>query len=219
VFAGGAPLAAQASAKAKPRAQTPASTQDTAAQETTPAADDAPQDRSADRVEAARDASLRAAPDGAPIATVQRGARARVLGRANGWARVQVEGWVPEGDIRPDAGVALSGVTAAEVRADPNHYVGQTVDWRLQLIAVQTADELRPEMMTGQPYLLMRGPLPEAGFVYVTLSPAEADKMWALPPLQEMMLRVTIRVVRTRYLETPVVDLVTVVSGGKEGPR
>ena len=61
--------------------------------------------------------------------------------------------------------------------------------------------------------------MPEAGFVYVTLSPAEADKMRALPALQEMTLRVTIRVVRTRYLETPVVDLVTVVSGGKDGPR
>jgi hypothetical protein len=151
---------------------------------------------------------------------LQSGARARVLTRTKGWARVQLEGWVPEGDVRPDAGAALTGVTAAEVRGNPEHYVGQTVDWRLQLIAVQTADELRPEIPAGQPYLLTRGPLPEAGFVYVALSPAQAERLRALPPLQELTLRVTIRAARTRYLETPVADLVAVLAGaGGPGAR
>jgi len=91
--------------------------------------------------------------------------------------------------------------------------VGQTLEWRLQLISVQTADELRAELPPGQPYLLTRGPLPEPGFVYVAIPAQQAEAFRALPPLQEVVLRVTIRAARTRYLSTPVAELVAVVSG------
>ena len=57
--------------------------------------------------------------------------------------RVQLEGWVRESDLAPGADASLGRVTAAEVRADPPRYIGRTVEWRLELIAVQTADELR----------------------------------------------------------------------------
>ena len=83
----------------------------------------------------------------------------------------------------------------------------------MQLIAVQSADELRPEMAPGQPYLLTRGPLPEAGFVYVTIPTGRVAEFQALPPLRELVLRVTIRAARTRYLMTPVAELQSVVSG------
>jgi hypothetical protein len=99
-------------------------------------------------------------------------------------------------------------VTAAEVRTDPGRYMGRTVEWRLQLIAVQTADELRTEMPRGQNYLLTRGPLPEPGFVYVTVSEAQAAEFRALTPLQEMTLRVTIKAARSKYLTTPIVEFV-----------
>jgi hypothetical protein len=106
-----------------------------------------------------------------------------------------------------------TGVTAAEVRSAPERYVGQSLDWRLQVISVQTADELRAELPPGQPYLLTRGPLPEPGFVYVAIPPGQVDAFRALPPLEEVVLRVTIRAARTRYLTTPVAELVSVVSG------
>ena len=102
----------------------------------------------------------------------------------------------------------LAGITAAEVRATPEKFVGQTLDWRLQIIAVQLADELRPEMPSGQPYLLTRGPLPEAGFVYVMIPPDRVAQFRALPSLHEMTLRVTLKAARTRYLATPVAELV-----------
>ena len=57
------------------------------------------------------------------------------------------------------------------------------------------------------------GPLPEPGFVYVTLTRAEADRFRTLPALQEMVVHVKIRAPRTRYLTTPVVELESVVSG------
>jgi hypothetical protein len=109
-------------------------------------------------------------------------------------------------------GTSLGSVTAAEVRADPARYVGRPVDWRLELIAVQTADELRTEIPKGQLYLLTRGPLPEPGFVYVIVTAAQAEEFRALQALQELTLRVIIRAPRTRFLSTPVVELVSRLS-------
>ena len=165
------------------------------------------------RVEAARSATLEATPEGGQLATLDAGTSGRVVGRAGDWVRVQLEGWVRSSDLKPAADGALVGVSAAEVRADPQRYVGHTLDWRVQLIAIQTADELRPELPAGQPFLLTRGPLPEAGFVYVIVPRDQVTRFQALPPLQELTLRVIVRASRTKYLATPVVELAGVESG------
>jgi hypothetical protein len=162
-----------------------------------------------DRAQVVRETSVFAAPQGGMYGTLQPGAAARVLGRSGDWTRVQFEGWVRESDLSGDARTSQGGVTAAEVRADPTRYIGRTLDWRLELIAVQEADDLRVEMPRGQLYLLTRGPLPEPGFVYVMVTQRQADEFRALQALQELTLRVTIRAPRTRFLTTPVVQLVS----------
>lgn len=162
-----------------------------------------------DRLEFARETAVFAAPEAAQFGTVQAGTPTRVLGRTGEWVRVQLEGWVRAGDLQSSSGAAMSGVTAAEVRSDPSRYLGRTVEWRLQLIAVQSADELRSEMPRGQNYLLTRGPLPEPGFVYVTVSDAQAAEFRTAPALQEMTLRVTIKAARSKYLTTPIVEYVS----------
>jgi hypothetical protein len=172
-----------------------------------------------DRFEVARSAPISAAPEGNQLGTIELGADARVLGKAGNWVRVQIEGWMHEADLKPSGGGALTGVSAAEVRADPQRFVGQMVEWRVQFIAIQQADELRPELPIGQPFLLTRGPLPEPGFVYVILPRAQATQFQSLPPLQELVLRVTIKAPRTKYLATPVVELVGVVSGMADASR
>jgi hypothetical protein len=159
-----------------------------------------------ERASVSRETQLLATPQGGPYATLQTGAPARILSRSGEWVRVQTEGWVRESDLEEAAGGALTGITAADVRSDPSRYVGKLVEWRLQLIAVQTADELRTEMTRGQNYLLTRGPLPEPGFVYVTVTPAQAAEFRTLPALQELSLRVTIKAARTKFLTTPVVE-------------
>jgi hypothetical protein len=131
-----------------------------------------------------------------------------VIARSGEWVRVQVEGWVRESDVKPAEAGVLAGITAAEVRASPERFVGQTLDWRLQIISVELADELRPEIPAGQPYLLTRGPLPEPGFVYVVIPPQRIAEFRALPALHEMTLRVTLKAARTRFLATPVAQLV-----------
>jgi hypothetical protein len=163
-----------------------------------------------DMIQTAGAASLQATPQGPVIGALQPGASARVLSRSGGWVRVQVEAWVKEEDTRAtvDSG-ALKGVTAAEVRANPGRYVGKAVDWRLQFLAVQTADELRPEIPQGRFYLLTRGPLPESGFVYVIIPQDQVDRFRALTPLEEVMVRGTIKAASTRYLPNPVLELIS----------
>jgi hypothetical protein len=162
-----------------------------------------------ERVRTSRETGLSRVPDSVSIATLPAGTPARVVARSGEWVRIQVEGWVREADVAPSEGGVLSGVSAAEVRASPERFVGQTLDWRVQVIAVQIADELRPEMRSGQPYLLTRGPLPEPGFVYITIPPERIAEFRALPPLHEVTLRVTLKAARTRYLATPVAELVS----------
>ena len=173
----------------------------------------APAREDLERVQTARETTLGAAADGGTLGTLQGGVPARVVARSGERVKVLVEGWVAADAVVPSDSGAMVGVTAAEVRASPERFVGKTVEWRLQVIAVKQADELRSEMAPGQPYLLTRGPLPEPGFVYVSLPQAQVADFQALPPLQELVLRVVIRAARTRFLTTPVVELVSVVSG------
>jgi hypothetical protein len=168
---------------------------------------------SPEQIQTARETPLGAAPEGGAIGTLRRGTPARVVARSGDQVKVQVEGWIPADAIAPTDSGVLVGVSAAEVHAEPKRFVGQTVEWRVQVIAVKQADELRGEMAPGQPYLLTRGPLPEPGFVYVSIPPARVAEFQALPPLHELVLRVTIRAARTKFLMTPVAELVSVAAG------
>jgi hypothetical protein len=161
--------------------------------------------------ETLRETGLTGTPAGSLVGTLNAGIPTRVVGRSGEWVRVQVDGWVRESDLKQSEGGALTGITAAEVRSTPDRFVGQMLDWKLQLISVQAADELRSELPAGQPYLLTRGPLPEPGFVYVAIAPDRVAEFKALPPLTELVLRLTLRAARTRYLDTPVAELVSVV--------
>ena len=167
----------------------------------------------AEGVEVSRETGLARAPDSTPYATLQPGIPARVLGRSGDWVRVQLDGWIKGADLKPADNGVLREVSAEEVQKTPARFVGQPLEWRLQLIAVQVADELRPEIPTGHPYLLTRGPLPEPGFVYVTVPDTMVARFRALTPLTELTLRVSLTAARTRYLATPVADLLSVESG------
>ena len=140
------------------------------------------------------------------------GAKGRVLGQSGEWVRVQFEGWVRASDLRPESGSATLGVSAAEVRADPARYVGKTLDWRLQLVSIQTADELRPEIPGGPAVPADARPAARARLRVRDAVPRVAwPASRRLPPLAELTLRVTIRAASTRYLPTPVAELVAVV--------
>jgi len=133
----------------------------------------------------------------------------RVLGRSGDWARVQIEGWVKAAELQAAPPGVQVGVSAAELRAEPQRYLGQVLRWALQFIAVQKADDLRPDIPSGATYVLARGPLPERGFVYVIIPDAKLSAVQALAPLADIQVTVKVRQGRSRYLGNPVVELIS----------
>src|SRR5947207_9558874 len=135
--------------------------------------------------------------------------RSRVLGRSGEWTRVELEGWVKSADLEIAPPGVLVGITAAELRTDPQRYAGQVLRWTLQYIATQKADELRPEIPNGATYLLARGPLPERGFVYVVVPEAKRAPLETLTPLATIQVTARVRTGRTRFLGNPVLDMIS----------
>src|SRR5690606_25624669 len=150
--------------------------------------------------------SLAGQPGGGPIATTEVPIQATVVERRDGWSRVRIDAWVRDAAL--GAATDPDQISGREVRENPDRYVGQAVEWRMQVLAGRPADELRPELPPGQPYVLARGPLPETGFVYLAIPAGEVAGFRAVAPLTELRVRATIRAGRTRYLQTPVLDFV-----------
>jgi hypothetical protein len=169
----------------------------------------APSRGALDRMLVARGAGLYAMPGpGDTLAAARGEAPVTVLARANGWARVQLDAWVRETDLSPARDSVLVGVSGAEVRTDARAYVGRLVRWRVQFLALQTADALRRDMTEGQRYVLARGPLPEAGFIYVLIPPAEVSAFEGIAPLSHLDIVARVRTARSRYLGNPILELV-----------
>jgi hypothetical protein len=63
-------------------------------------------------------------------------------------------------------------------------------------------------MAAGQRYALARGPIPEAGFVYLLLTPAQATALEGLTPLTYLTVVGRVKTARSRYLGNPILELV-----------
>ncbi len=150
-------------------------------------------------------------PDAPPVGVLEAGSPVRVTGRAGQWVRVAASGWVKASDVRGAGADTVSSVTAADLRNDPDAWKGKVLRWAIQFIALQTADELRPDFTPGQRYILARGPAPEYAFVYILVPP---DKLAAVSHLQPLdSVTVLARVVngRSAYLANPILELVDIV--------
>lgn len=159
------------------------------------------------RVLVGRGTPVYRAPEGQAIARLDAPLDGIIAATDRDWVRVRFEAWVRASELAGSP-PPRPAITAADIRGDPARFIGRTVTWRLQFLAHQRADELRPEMPLGQSYLLTRGPLPESGFVYVMVTREQARELVGLEPLDDLEATVVIRAGRTRYLATPVVELV-----------
>jgi hypothetical protein len=168
-----------------------------------------PADVDPSRAQPARRTVVYRAPDGPPAGTLAPSTSLKVLSKSGEWARVQFEGWVKASDLEAAPPGVLVGVSAAELRAEPQRFAGQTLRWTVQFIALQQADELRPEMPKGASYFLARGPLPERGFVYVVLPEAKRALVEGLTPLATVQVTARVRAGRSRFLGNPVLDLLS----------
>ncbi len=174
----------------------------------TPASQAGSQGRPAiDRAVTRGAAAMRAVPSGDTTAVLGGDASLTILARSGEWVRVRTEGWVHESDLGPVSTDVLVGVSGAEVRAQPEVFEGRVLQWTVQLLAVQTSDGLRRELPEGQRYMLARGPVPEAGFVYVMVNDEQSEAIERLSPLAQLVVLVRVRVGRDRYLGNPVVEL------------
>src|SRR5256885_1141754 len=81
------------------------------------------------RVESARRTVLYRSPEGQPAGTLAPSGPLRVLGRSGEWTRVELEGWVKSADLEIAPPGVLVGITAAELRTDPQRYAGQVLDY------------------------------------------------------------------------------------------
>jgi hypothetical protein len=158
-----------------------------------------------------RQVRLYRAPDAPATGVLEAGVPIRITARAGGWVRVEAAGWVRESEVRQAGGQAVSGVTAAELRSSPDEWKGKVLRWTIQYIALQTADELRPDLAPGQRYILARGPAPEYAFVYVIVPPEQVEAIARLQPLDSITILARVKRGRSAYLANPILELLDVV--------
>lgn len=151
---------------------------------------------------------LSAAPGLPPVATVQHGAVLTPLARDRGWVRVRFEGWIKETDLTP-VDSSMAAITAADLQASPQQYVGRTVRWTVTALAFQTADPLRKDMRPDEPYLLARGPGEETSLLYLALPPDLVDRAKALSAMAKVVVTARVRTGASQPSGVPILDVLT----------
>ena len=165
-----------------------------------------PLDVSAQR--AVRSTTLRVAPGGDERATLRAGTSVETLAREGGWARVRVEGWVPERDLILADSSAEPGLSAADLRSSPAAYRGKVVRWEVQVISLQHADALRKGLASEEPYLLARGPGTESAMLYLAIPPSLVEQARGLPQLSNVLITARVREGRSEPIGVPILDLI-----------
>ena len=150
---------------------------------------------------------LSAAPGGKAVGELAAGAVVQPLAHDHGWSKVRIEAWVPDGQLVPADTSLGSQLTAADPRADPDATRGKMVQWDVQVLSLQIADPLRPEMARDEPYLLAKGPAAEDALLYLTVPPSLLAQAKALPPLTRVLITARVRSGRSEPVGIPILDL------------
>jgi len=118
-----------------------------------------------------------------------------------------VEGWVRDADLQPSDASLYPSLSAADLRADPDANRGKTVRWRVQVIALQTADPLRRDLAPNEPYLLAKGPGTEDALLYLAVPPSLLPSARDLDPLSTITVVARVRVGRSTPSGVPILDI------------
>ena len=150
---------------------------------------------------------LLAAPAGSAVAELAAGTVVQTLAHDHGFAKVRIEGWVPERELSPADNALGARLTAADLRADPEGTRGKTVQWEVEILSLQTADPLRRELARDEPYLLAKGPGTENALLYLAVPPSLLNQAKALPPLTRVLITARVRAGHSEPVGTPILDL------------
>ncbi len=152
---------------------------------------------------------LLASPDGDTVAVASPGADLTVLSRQGNWARVRLDSWVWVPATLPLDSVAPSAeLSASDLQANPAQFTGRTVQWSVQFVSLEQAEEVRTDFYPGEPFILARAPDPDRGFIYVAVPPEFLSDVELLRPLQRIDIVARVRTGRSALMGRPVLDLV-----------
>ena len=150
-------------------------------------------------------------PDGDTLATLASSTNLQVLAREGNWTRVRLEGWIwlPEG---ADEGAGVSprtDATLASVAAAPDDYRGEVVQWDLQFISLERAEEIRTDFYETEPFLLTRMGDGYQSFVYVAIPPERLGEAQRLDPLERIRVLGRVRTGSARLTGSPILELLS----------
>jgi hypothetical protein len=152
-----------------------------------------------------RGVEMRNAPEGGVIAPLPAETPVRILESRGGWTRVRVDGWVPSSSVRAGSlGEVGPDVVAA---APPGTFIGRTVRWTLEHVALQQADPWRPDFEAGEWFDLARVPGVEGRYVYLALPERLVEEFRGMSPFRTLRVEGTVRTGQSALTGTPIVEV------------
>ena len=157
------------------------------------------------------EAPILSAPDGDTLAVSAPSTNLRILAREGNWARVRLEGWIwlPQGADGDAAASIRIDVTLASVAAAPDDYRGELLQWDLQFISLERAEEIRTDFYANEPFLLTRMGEGDQGFVYVAIPPERLQEAEGLSPLERIRVVGRVRTGSARLTGSPILELLS----------
>ncbi|NNF13587.1 MAG: hypothetical protein HKN72_10195 [Gemmatimonadetes bacterium] len=159
------------------------------------------------------------APDGDTLAVARPTSDVQVVRREGNWARVRLEGWMwMPGSATPTAEDApveeTSALEPGDLASRPDEGAGRAVEWTLQFISLERAEEIRTDFFRGEPFLLTRFGGGDGPFVYVAVPLDRLDEVEGLVPLESISITGRIRTGASSLTGVPIVDLVSIRRAG-----
>jgi hypothetical protein len=152
-----------------------------------------------------RGVEMRNAPQGGAIAALPAETPVRVLESRGGWTRIRVDGWVPTSSVRAGA---LGEVGPDVVAAAPaGTFIGRTVRWTLEHVALQQADPWRPDFEPGEWFDLARVPGVEGRYVYLALPERLVEEFRGMSPFRTLRIEGRVRTGQSALTGTPIVEV------------
>ena len=122
-----------------------------------------------------------------------------------------MEGWIWLPDAA-DGGFGASirtDVTLASVVAAPDDYRGEILQWDLQFISLERAEEIRTDFYATEPFLLTRMADGDQEFVYVAIPPERLGEAQGLTPLERIRVLGRVRTGSARLTGSPILELLS----------
>ncbi len=157
------------------------------------------------------DAPILTAPDGDTVAFSAPSTHLRILAREGEWARVRLDGWIwlPEDASGGVTASVRTDVTLASVVAAPDEYRGEVLQWDLQFISLEAAEDIRTDFYPAEPFLLTRMGDGDREFVYVAIPPERLAEARGLNPLERLRVLGRVRTGSSRLTGRPILELLS----------